>query len=176
MTPTFEDITLTLENDQKFYKKYVYCMQPESRESLIGCTCVVKFGAHQAPALPMARLLEYFDNRWHGELSARGCVFAKTPEKPLGGRVPTVHHIGTASANTTKEIVMPPKFFEEKKFLNGVDIATMSDDLIYTHIAAKEAAIKQQELIEHKPKSLLKKIEDGRNEIKSLIEYLDSKA
>lgn len=62
-----------------------------------------------------------------------------------------------------------------KTFANGEDIATMADSDIYDLIARQEAAIKELEKIETKPKKLVAEITERREGITALVAYLDSK-
>lgn len=76
---------------------------------------------------------------------------------------------GTRTFNKEQEMKV-----ETKHFLNGRDIATLSDDELFQAIAAVEKNIKTLEEIENKPKRLVAKIEELRSGLKTLIEYLDS--
>lgn len=87
---------------------------------------------------------------------------------------PTNHNL----PDYTKELQMSqtqPSFFEVKQFVNGKDIATMSNHEIYNAIQSMETYIKNLETIENKPKALVKELEEARAEIKALVEFMDSK-
>ena len=63
-----------------------------------------------------------------------------------------------------------------KTFVNGQDIANMSDAAIYDLIASEEAKIKELQKIENKPKKLLAEVNRRSTGIVDLVAYLDSKA
>lgn len=62
-----------------------------------------------------------------------------------------------------------------KTFINGEDVANMSDSQVYDLIAQQEKDIEKLESIKHKPKKLVKEIEDRKAGIAALVAYLDSK-
>lgn len=180
MNDRFDEITLTLENDANFYRAYLSFRSVLSRGET-----VKSYTAHLLSFKPTGALhgdlIEYFDERYaeelqaeHGEAIERQIRVATWSESAKAYMPPREQFL--KQFETTPEPIMPTKFFEAKKFLNGVDVATLSEDAIYSTIAAKEAGIKKLEQIENKPKSLLKKIEDARGDIKALVDYLDSKA
>lgn len=69
-----------------------------------------------------------------------------------------------------------PLTIETKTYVNGVDIATLSDSAIYDRIASEEAKIAELDKIQAKPQRLHKEIEARRAGIQALVAYLDSKA
>ena len=77
---------------------------------------------------------------------------------------------------TEKETnIMAGKFFEQKAFLNDVDISQMSKDRIFSAISAQEAHISSLKSITTQPKVLKDEIVNAEAQLKALVEYLDSK-
>lgn len=66
------------------------------------------------------------------------------------------------------------KFFEQKAFLNGIDINTMDSKDIFQAIARKEAEIRDMEHIQTQPLLLKNTILNSTHELKTLIEYMDN--
>ena len=64
---------------------------------------------------------------------------------------------------------------ETKTYVNGTDVATLSDSEIYSLIAAQEAQVEELEKINTKPKKLVAEIEKRKAGIQALVDYLDSK-
>lgn len=64
---------------------------------------------------------------------------------------------------------------ETKTYVNGTDVATLSDSEIYSLIAAQEAQVEELEKIKTKPKKLVAEIEKRKAGIQALVDYLDSK-
>ena len=64
---------------------------------------------------------------------------------------------------------------EKQTLLNGHKIETFSDDAIYNMILAAEGKVKELELIQNKPKRLVKEIESRKADIQTLVDYLDAK-
>lgn len=64
---------------------------------------------------------------------------------------------------------------ETKTYVNGTDVATLSDSEIYSLIAAQEAQVEELEKIKTKPKKLVNEIEKRKAGIQALVDYLDSK-
>lgn len=87
--------------------------------------------------------------------------------------------LSTAQALThTKETTMTAPIIEvtTKTLINGIDIATMADSVIYSTIANQEAEIEKLEKIKNKPKRLVAEIEKRQAGIKALVDHLDGKS
>ena len=81
----------------------------------------------------------------------------------------------TPATSTTSETTMT-KLIEIKTLINGQDISTMEDRDLYRVIAKTEQEIKQLEAIEHKPKKLVKLIEDLKRDIGTLVALIDNES
>lgn len=78
---------------------------------------------------------------------------------------------------TQKETTMSKIIdIKTKTFVNGNDVATLTNAQVFDLIAEQEAAIKKLEGIEAKPKLLVKEIEERKAGIAALVAHLDAKA
>lgn len=69
------------------------------------------------------------------------------------------------------------KLIETRTFLLGIDITegnTVSDETIFKALSHAEAEVKRLESVEHKPKRLVRKIEELKADIVRLVEFLDA--
>ena len=62
-----------------------------------------------------------------------------------------------------------------KHYINGTDIASLSNSQIYNLITQQEAAIKDLEAIANKPNSLTKEIADRKASIQTLVDFLNDR-
>jgi hypothetical protein len=150
-----DDLKLTLENDRHFYCDWIEnpdsAKFPMLRKHAKRCSHYLYLSSSEC-----RELKEYFAARYADELNARS-----PPKKE--------------SAIVQSQPEEPIMFFANKSFLNGQDISKLSNAEIYSAIAAKEAEISRLEQIQNKPKSLQNEIEQAKGDIRSLVEFLDSK-
>lgn len=79
-----------------------------------------------------------------------------------------------SSTTLKKEQPMSSEFFVTKHFVNGRELSTLQKAEVYGAIAMKEAELANLEKIENKPQSLVREIKQGRENIKKLVDLLDS--
>ena len=151
-----DELKLTLENDSHFYHEWI--QNPDSAKFPMLRKHAKRLSHYLYLSSAECReLKDYFVARYGEEINARSpaqklsVIVQSQPEEPI-------------------------MFFTNKSFLNGQDISKLSNAEIYSAIAAKEAEIARLEQIQNKPKSLQNEIEQAKNDIKALVEYLDSKA
>ena len=65
---------------------------------------------------------------------------------------------------------------ETKIFIFGTDASTMSDDQIVDRIFDIERQIETLQSVKNKPKKLVAKLNAMQDDIKALVEYVDSRA
>ena len=59
--------------------------------------------------------------------------------------------------------------------INGVDITKLSDDQIFDTIAKLEQSIESLDRLKHRPKALERRIESLKTQIKTLVDFSDSR-
>jgi len=81
-------------------------------------------------------------------------------------------------ATKEKESKMKPNTYikiESKVFINDCDLSEYDEDSLFKLISDAENEIKTLELIENKPKSLLKRTESRKKEIAALVKVMNEK-
>jgi hypothetical protein len=174
------DVALVLENDRRFHDEY-RSLEGTARgfRDLI-YECAKRLGERTFTADEREQLRRYFHTTWGLPAPTKSDKFESNPTIDLfdDGRVTANDVKNPESQSEIKEPAMNATHIEvtTKTFVNGKDIATMSDSEIYDLIASEEVKIKELEKIENKPKRLQLEIERRGQGIVDLVKYLDSKA
>lgn len=183
LTPQqYDELVLVLENDSSFYATYM-----RHRGSSFGRRReVISTALWSSPDYTRWRIVDiedrdqlrrYFDDRYdipQTELNK----YAHIPS--VWRSVPSEAALAPTSTPTPTFIQEPimaktPIEITTKTFVNGTDVKDMTDAQVYDLIAQQEAAIKELEKIEAKPKKLVAELARRREGITALVEYLDSK-
>ena len=196
LTPVqLHSLAVTLENEQVFYNAY-RAGDPDCARARRDC---IKYCANQLRENPgnghdREHLRRYFDEQY----SMPEATVDTYPELPLlefwldrvkypvpdkappqeFGEVIIDSAVSQPTPLTVQEILMNKTDIikiETKTYVNGTDVATLSDSEIYSLIAAQEAQVEELEKIKTKPKKLVAEIEKRKAGIQALVDYLDSK-
>ena len=178
----FEEATLTLENDRIFYDAFMklYEFGSDDDASLVRFTIKSNLLRLRLPARRRGyreSLRLYFEDRYN------------LRTKPCNQTEPYPGLFKKASQPTTAKVATPTstQSFPEHKamttiltlttkhYINGTDIASLSNSQIYNLIAQQEAAIKDLEAIANKPNSLTKEIADRKESIQTLVDFLNDR-
>jgi hypothetical protein len=127
----------------------------------------------------VSRLVAYFDNRYQDQMkhAAQTSPENSHPQWCPSAKayIPTPEQFQQQLNKAQEKSMSTIAFFQNKQFINGQDIATLSKPQIYQAIANKEAELAKLSQIENKPKSLVKEIDQGKADIKALVAFLDAK-
>lgn len=183
MTPEMReaarDLALCLENDSTFYVEYTQNALKwggQDRRDAI-CDHAKSHGMRILNATAREQIRRYLDAKWGlpgpGENSLH---HHPTIDLFDDGRV-TANDVKKPEPQPPEEQTMNAKAIEitTKTYVNGQDIADMSDAQIYELLASEEMKIKELEKIENKPKRLRAEIERRSEGILALVKYLDEK-
>lgn len=196
LTPVqLHDLAVTLENEQAFYNDY-RAENPDCARARRNC---IQYHAKKLVMKPgnshdREHLRRYFDEQYDMP-EATVDTFPDLPllafwldrvKYPVPDKAPPQEFgeviidsaVSQPTTPTYQEILMNKTDIikiETKTYVNGTDVATLSDSEIYSLIAAQEAQVEELEKIKTKPKKLVNEIEKRKAGIQALVDYLDSK-
>ena len=192
----FEEATLTLENDRIFYDAFMKLYEFDKDACLVRLFINENLLRLRLPTgKPSYReaLRLYFEDRYDLPTKTSSTMrpypglFEKAPE-PTTTEVATVATVQDSPATAPCSKQTQPQPFPEykamntsiltlttKHYINGTNIASLSNSQIYNLIAQQEAAIKDLEAIANKPNSLTKEIADRKASIQTLVDFLNDR-
>lgn len=174
------DLALVLENDQQFYRAYKG-LDGSFRDfrDLIRHHAK-RLGEGILDAREREQVRRHLHELWNMPQPLGSSSYSSDPTIDLfdDGRVTANDAKKPEPQPAPQEPTMNanPIEISTKTFVNGQDIASMSDAAIYDLIASEEAKINELQKIENKPKKLLAEINRRSKGIVDLVAYLDSKA
>lgn len=194
-----DNAVLVLENDSEFYRSFLAIYDMTDRDASDARNLIQRH--LRRLKLPEGCIADreamrfYFEDRYNLETKYT-CVKAatfdlvgpkakKADTQPTTVMVANVDNIDTlvAAVRSKLQTTFPEHkamntnilTLTTKHYINGTDIASLTNSQLYQMIAQQEASIKDLEAIANKPNSLTKEIADRKASIQTLVDFLNSR-